>query len=53
MVEDCAGDVPGGGSVSPECRKFLDASERATQQWLLEAAFLEFERLPWLQPSRR
>ena len=53
MVEDCAGDVPGGESVSPECRKFLDASERATQQWRLEAAFLEFERLPWLQPSPR
>lgn len=51
MVEACAGDEPGADACTPACRAFLDASERAAQQWRLEAAFVEFERLPWLQPS--
>lgn len=51
MVKACAGDEPGADACTPACRAFLDSSERAAQQWRLEAAFAEFERLPWLQPS--
>ena len=46
-VPECSGDRPG-GPPSPRCQAFLDGSDKAKIQWALEAAFDEFERLPWL-----
>ncbi len=41
-VAACAGEVPG-AEASPECREFLDGSERAREQWRLEGEFRLFE----------
>ncbi|MGH9648924.1 MAG: adenosine deaminase family protein, partial [Terriglobales bacterium] len=39
----CAAGKPGAATVSPRCRQFLDASERARLQWRLEGDFARFE----------
>jgi hypothetical protein len=50
LASACAADAPGGtGAPSENCRKLLERSERAREQWRLEAAFAEFENLPWLR----
>jgi hypothetical protein len=41
-VAACAASRPG-GDVAPECRAFLDGSERARLQWRLERAWGRFE----------
>jgi len=43
-VADCAGDVPGKEKPSAGCAKFLDANERAREQWKLETGFAAFEK---------
>ena len=40
----CAADKAGTGKPSAGCAKFLEANERAREQWKLEAAFAEFEK---------
>jgi hypothetical protein len=45
VVEVCAGDAPGSGGISQPCADFLDSSDRARQQWQLEADFSAFEHL--------
>ena len=45
----CAADTPGTPLPSQSCGELLKRSERAREQWRLEAAFLEFENLPWLR----
>lgn len=51
IVSACAGDAPGAAIPSPECARFLATSVKAREQWLLEADFAEFERLPaWREP---
>jgi adenosine deaminase len=39
----CAVPITAAGKLSPACSKFLDASERATQQYELERRFTVFE----------
>ena len=39
----CAGDTPGGRSISKACQQFLAGSEKARLQWKLEAEFKDFE----------
>jgi hypothetical protein len=36
--------LPAAEKLSAACGKFLAASERAREQWKLEAAFAEFEK---------
>ncbi len=43
-VTSCATDALGSEKPSTACAKFLAASERAREQWKLEAAFVEFEK---------
>ena len=43
-VTPCASDKAGTGKPSAGCAKFLEASERAREQWKLEAAFADFEK---------
>ena len=43
-VPACASDAKGAAKPSAGCAKFLAASERAREQWKLEAAFTEFEK---------
>jgi hypothetical protein len=43
-VEECAEDFHGKEKPSAGCTKFLEANERAHEQWELEAAFAEFEK---------
>ena len=43
-VSACAGDVAGAEKPSAPCAKFLAASERAREQWKLEAEFTKFEK---------
>jgi len=43
-VEDCANDVPAKEKPSTTCAKFLEANERAHEQWELEAALANFEK---------
>jgi adenosine deaminase len=40
----CAGEVLGAAKPSAECARFLASSERAREQWKLEAAFADFEK---------
>jgi len=42
-VAACTSDL-GKDKPSSGCTKFLDANERAREQWKLEAAFWEFEK---------
>ena len=44
VVAACASDSAGREKTSAECEKFLAASERAREQWKLEAAFAAFEK---------
>lgn len=44
VVAACASDSAGREKTSAECEKFLAASERAREQWKLEAAFATFEK---------
>ena len=43
-VGACANDIRRAAKPSAGCAKFLEASERASQQWKLEAAFAAFEK---------
>jgi hypothetical protein len=43
-VGECAPDVPGTKRASTGCANFLEANERAREQWELEAAFAWFEK---------
>jgi adenosine deaminase/adenosine deaminase CECR1 len=45
-VPACAAE-PAGGTASPACQAFLDASEKARMQWELERAFAAFEAMAW------
>ncbi len=45
MVPDCRGDTAGGHQPGASCAAFLEASQKATQQWELERRFSAFERL--------
>jgi adenosine deaminase len=53
----CAGDSAGAEKPSAGCEKFLAASERAREQWKLEAAFRNFEKqfqtAPTVQPATK
>ena len=49
LASACAADSPGPRAPSENCRNLLERSERAREQWRLEAAFTEFENLPWLR----
>jgi adenosine deaminase len=40
----CAADKAGNEKPSAGCIKFLEANERAREQWKLEAAFADFEK---------
>ena len=39
----CAASHAGEAKIAPGCQKFLDASEKARQEWKLEEAFAKFE----------
>jgi adenosine deaminase len=43
-ISACATDQPETGKISSSCRKFLEASEKARQQWELEKQFAAFEK---------
>jgi adenosine deaminase len=43
-VAACASDKAGTEKPSAGCAKFLEANERAREQWKLEAAFADFEK---------
>jgi adenosine deaminase/adenosine deaminase CECR1 len=43
----CASDTPGSGNPTRTCADFLASSERAQEQWRLEAELVEFETLNW------
>ncbi|MBW2542230.1 MAG: adenosine deaminase [Deltaproteobacteria bacterium] len=47
LTPACANDTPGSGNPTRACANFLAASERAWEQWRLEAELLEFETLNW------
>jgi adenosine deaminase/adenosine deaminase CECR1 len=49
VAQACAQDTPGTAAPSASCRDLLQRSERAREQWRLEAAFTEFENLPWFR----
>jgi len=48
VVDVCAGDPAGAAKPSRACSGFLASSERALEQWRLEAEFTEFETLSWV-----
>jgi len=43
-ISACATDQPEPEKISSRCRKFLEASEKARQQWELEKQFAAFEK---------
>jgi adenosine deaminase/adenosine deaminase CECR1 len=45
LTQACASDNPGSGSPTRACAEFLSSSERAREQWRLEAEFAAFEAL--------
>jgi hypothetical protein len=47
VTEACAGDAPGSENPTRTCAEFLATSERAREQWRLEAEFVAFESLDW------
>jgi adenosine deaminase/adenosine deaminase CECR1 len=49
LVQACADDHPGSQNPSRACAEFLASSERAHEQWRLEAEFVAFEALDWSQ----
>ncbi|MBI3453636.1 MAG: adenosine deaminase [Rhodospirillales bacterium] len=52
-VAACAAGTPGDAAPSPACRDFLGGSDKAREQWRLEAAFAAFEATPWPVPETR
>jgi len=48
VTEACARDSIGAEKPSPACAEFLLSSERAKEQWRLEAEFTAFETLDWV-----
>jgi adenosine deaminase len=42
-VSACQGQPLGGGNPSPDCKAFLDGSQKAAAQWELERRFTAFE----------
>jgi hypothetical protein len=48
-TEACAGDPMGAENPSTACAEFLATSERAQEQWRLEAEFVAFETLDWVR----
>jgi adenosine deaminase len=49
-ADACAATPLGAVDPAPSCRAVLAASERARQQWRLEAEFADFETLRWTPP---
>ena len=49
MTEACAQDCTGEANPSRTCAEFLGSSERAQEQWRLEAEFVAFETLSWVR----
>ena len=49
VVDACADAPPGSVSPSETCTEFLRGSDRASEQWRLEAEFVKFEGSPWLR----
>ncbi len=47
LTPACANDRAGAQDPSPACAELLAASERAREQWRLEAEFAAFEKLDW------
>jgi len=47
LTQACAGDAPGSNGPSRACADFLASSERAREQWRLEAELVAFEALDW------
>jgi adenosine deaminase/adenosine deaminase CECR1 len=47
VMEACASDFLGFKNPTRSCAKFLASSERAREQWRLEAEFVMFESLIW------
>jgi hypothetical protein len=47
VTEACASDAPGSENPTRACAEFLASSERAQEQWRLEAKFVAFEALEW------
>jgi len=47
VTEACASDAPGSENPTRACAEFLASSERAQEQWRLEAEFVAFEALEW------
>jgi len=48
-VAACRNDVAGSAKISTPCNAFLVNSEKAAEQWRLEAALQSFEKLPvWI-----
>lgn len=43
VVQACAKDTPNSPQISDRCSRYLAASQRAQQQWKLEASFHAFE----------
>lgn len=48
VAEACARDSAGGANPSPACAEYLASSERAREQWRLEAELVAFETLSWV-----
>ena len=48
VTEACAGDSLGSENPSRACADFLASSERAQEQWRLEAELVAFESLGWV-----
>ena len=42
-VPDCAGQRPGAANPTPKCLSFIQASDKAAEQWQLEHRFDQFE----------
>ena len=47
LAPACARDLPAAGYPSPTCDAFLRASERAAEQWRLEARLAAFQARRW------
>jgi len=53
LTPACESDSPGSQNPSRACAEFLASSERAREQWRLEAEFVVFEALSWTQHDTR
>ncbi len=47
VMDACAGNTLGAENPTRNCAAFLASSERAREQWRLEAEFVAFESLSW------